>query len=250
MSHPTLIMSKVREKMRPVYKDFIARYMTKVKTDEHVTECMSSDDFKCLLTDLLVNAIEEHEIVTLTRFFAIKEKKVPMDFRENIRAMVQGEISRGLWEDIQRTRELIGHLSPDNTKFLPEEIVWKVVRGCRVPIDKAQTEQMMKVLKRNDSDEIDVDDLFFFLDVKTTTKAFLVPPVNPKVSWESFQISILLIITSFFRKINSILSLKKQDLLIGRSLSVASTSKMISKLRNSIISLIKCECVSCVSLHK
>lgn len=181
MSHAALITSKVREKMRPVYKDFIARYMTKVRTVGNMVECMSNEDFKCLLTDLLVNAIVEHEIVTLTRFYAIKNKSVPMDFRENIRQMVQGEITRGLWEDIQRSRELIGHLSPDNTSFLPEQIVWKVIRGCRVPIDKAQAAQMMKVLQRNENDEIDVEDLFYFLNVKTISKAGLCPPVNPKV---------------------------------------------------------------------
>lgn len=182
MSHAMLIMTKVREKLRPVYKDFIARYMTKVKTIRVSEECMSNEDFKCMLKDLLVDAIVEHEIVTLSRFFAIREKKFPEEFREKIRSMVQGEIVRGLWEDIQRSRELIGHLSPDNTNFLPEEVVWKVIRGCRVPIDKAQAEQMMKVLQRNENGEIDVDDLFYFLDVKTASKAFLSPPVNPKVS--------------------------------------------------------------------
>lgn len=186
MSHAVLITTKVREKMRPVYKDFIARFMTKVITIGN-TECMSNEDFKTLLTDLLVNAIVEHEIVTLTRFYAIKEKRVPMDFRENIRQMVQGEIVRGLWEDTQRTRELICHLSADNTKFLPESIVWKVIRGCRVPIDKAQAEQMLKVLQRNENDEIDVEDLFYFLDVKTISKAGLCPPVNPKVKLIEFS---------------------------------------------------------------
>lgn len=181
MSHSILIMTKVREKLRPVYKDFIARYMTKVKIIQGSKECMTNEDFKRLLTDLLVNAIVEHEIVTLSRFFAIREQKFPVEFREKVRSMVQGEIVRGLWEDIQRSRELIGHLSPDNTNFLPEDVVWKVIRGCRVPIDKTQAEQMMKVLQRNDDNEIEVDDLFYFLDVKTTSKAFLSPPVNPKV---------------------------------------------------------------------
>lgn len=183
MSNAHIILTKVREKMRPFYKDFIASYMTKVKTFPSSIEAMINEDFRNLLIDLLGGEIVEHEIVTLCRHFAIIDKKSPMEFRENIRSMIQGEIVRGLWEDIQRTREFIHHISPDNVNFLSQEKVLKVIRGCRVPIDKAQIEQMFLVLERNEKNEIKVDDLFYFLDVKSITKAYLSPPVNPKVSF-------------------------------------------------------------------
>lgn len=187
MSNAHIILSKVREKLRPMYKDFIARYMTKVKILPGSTECMSNEDFRSMLIDLLNESIVEHEIVTLCRHFAIKDKKSPYMFRENIRSMIQMEIVRGLWEDIERTREFIHHLSPNNVQHLSEEKTLKVIRGCRVPIDKMQVEQMFKVLERNEKNEISVEDLFLFLDVKSTSKAALSPPVNPKKNQFDFE---------------------------------------------------------------
>lgn len=183
MSHPTIILTKVREKLRPMYKEFISVYMMKVKVSESL-EFIYYEDFKNLLKDLLGDAIVEHEIVTLCRHFAVETKVSPRVHREEIRSIVQGEISRDLWEDLDRTKEFIQHLSPEKVDFLSEQKILTTIRGCRVPLDIAIVRQMFEVLNRNEAGEIEVRDFLNFIDLKSC-KAPPVPPVNPKVSCNS-----------------------------------------------------------------
>lgn len=184
MSHASIILTKVREKLRPIYKDFIACHMTNVKVfqkDGVSCEFMDHEDFKNLLKDLLSDAIVEHEIVTLCRHFAVETKETPRVNREMVRSIVQGEIIRELWDDMERTKEFIYHLSPENVEFLSEDKVLKIIRACRVPLDIEIVRQMFEVLNRNDIGEIEVKDFLNFINLKAC-KAPPVPPINPKVS--------------------------------------------------------------------
>lgn len=184
MSNPVIILTKVRDKLRPIYKDFIACCMTKVKVfqaDGITCEFICYDDFKTLLKDLLGEAIVEHEVVTLCRHFAVETKESPRVNREAVRSIVQGEIIRELWDDIERTKEFIYHLSPENVAFLSDERMMKVIRACRVPLDIMIVRQMFAVLNRNACGDIEVKDFLQFVDIKSC-KAPPVPPINPKVS--------------------------------------------------------------------
>lgn len=183
MSHPTIILTKVRRALEPIYKDFISCYMTKVKTvktNDEEREFLCYGDFKNLLKDLLNDAIVEQEIVTLCRYFAVGTKESPRAHRETVRSFVQGEIIRELWDDIERTKEFIYHLSPENVDYLTDQKLSTVIRGCRIPLDVAIVNQMFEVLNRNASGEIELRDFFNFIDVKTS-QAQPVPPINPKV---------------------------------------------------------------------
>lgn len=183
MSHPTIILTKVRDRLQPIYKDFVACYMTKVKTSQKMgssVEFMRYQDFKNLLKDLLADSIVEHEIVSLCRHFAVETKPSPRIHREMVRSIVQGEIIRELWDDMERTKEFIYHLSPDNVNFLTEQKMLTVIRGCRIPLDIAIVQQMFEVLNRDVCEEIEVKDFMDFIDVKNC-KAPPVPPINPKV---------------------------------------------------------------------
>lgn len=183
MSHPHIILSKVKGQLNPIYKDFIANYMTRVKTvqeGENSKEFIDYEDFKNMLRDLLGEAITEQEIVTLCRYFAIKTKKSPREYRELIKSIVQGEITRGLWNDTERLKEFIYHLSPTNVEFLSEKQMRRVIKACKIPIDDAIIVQLFEVLYRNENLEIEVQDFFNFIDL-TKCKACPVPPVNPKV---------------------------------------------------------------------
>lgn len=184
MSHAPIILTKVRDALRPIYKDFISRYMTKVITSEKsgsAIEFICYEDFKQLLKDLLKDAIVEHEIVTLCRHFAVETKESTRAHREEIRSIVQGEILRELWDDLERTKEFIYHLSPENVCFLSEDKILMIIRGCRIPLDIMIVKQMLEVLNRNESNEVEVKDFLEFVDLKKC-KAAPVPPVNPKVS--------------------------------------------------------------------
>lgn len=183
MSHAPIILTKVRDRLCPIYKDFIACYMTKVKVlqkGDSTCEFIGYEDFRNLLKDLLGEAIVEQEIVTLCRHFAVETKESPRAQRENVRSIVQGEIIRELWDDLDRTKEFIYHLSPDNVDYLSDKQMSTVIRGCRIPLDIAIIRQMFEVLNRNLSDEIEVKDFMYFVDIRSC-KAQPVPPINPKV---------------------------------------------------------------------
>lgn len=181
-------MTKVQTRLIPIYKDFIAAYMTKVKTIKHeefMREIILYEDFKEMLRNLLGNEITEHEIVTLCRHFAVETRKSPRDFRDMIRSIVQGEIFRGLWCDMERLKEFIYHLSPTNVEFLSETQMRRVIKGCKIPIDDAIIRQLFEVLNRNENSEIEVADFLSFINLKEC-KACPVPPVNPKVIFLKF----------------------------------------------------------------
>jgi Ca2+-binding EF-hand superfamily protein len=183
MSHAHLILSKVKNKLAPIYKDFIACYMTKVKAykeNEMLQEFIGYEDFKTMLHELLGDEITEQEIVTLCRHFSITTKKSPREFREMLRSIVQGEIYRELWSDIDRMKEFIYHISPNNVDYLSERDLMRVIRGCKVPLDIAIINQLFTVLNRNECNEFEVADFINFIDLKEC-KAPPVPPINAKV---------------------------------------------------------------------
>lgn len=157
--------------------------MTKVKTvkeGDNIKEFICYEDFKDMLRTLLTDSITEQEIVTLCRFFAIQTRKSPRDHREMIRSIVQGEIFRGLWSDMDRLKEFIYHLSPSNVDFLSERQLRRVIKACRIPLDDAIIRQLFDVLNRNENLDFDVDDFIGFIDL-SKCKACPLPPVNPKV---------------------------------------------------------------------
>lgn len=157
--------------------------MTKVKAvqeGESFKEFICYEDFKEMLRDLLADSITEHEIVTICRFFAIQTRKSPREHREMIRSIVQGEIYRGLWSDMDRLKEFIYHLSPNNIDYLSERQLRRVIKGCRIPLDEALIRQLFEVLNRNENMEFETQDFFDFIDL-SKYKACPVPPVNPKV---------------------------------------------------------------------
>lgn len=185
MSHPAIILTKVREALRPGYKDFIAKHMTKVKTIQKggkSVESISYEDFKNLLNELLCEAIVEHEIVTLCRHFGIDTKESPRSRRDTVRSIVQTEIFKGLWDDVERTVEFIYHLSPENTTFLSERKMMTTIRACRIPLDTMIVQELLEVLNRNECNEIEVCDFLSFVDIKKCV-APPVDPFNPKVNF-------------------------------------------------------------------
>jgi Ca2+-binding EF-hand superfamily protein len=188
MSHASIITSKVREKMRPMYKDFIASYMTKVQTIPNANddcEFMAYEDFKQMLKDLLGDQIVEHEILTLCRHYGIKQKKSPRAHRETMRSIVHGILTRELWDDLERLKEYLYHLSPERSDHLTEQQVLTTIRACRIPLDAAIIRQLFDVLNRNECNEIEIQDFINFLNMKCI-KTSPVPPVNPKVNQFKF----------------------------------------------------------------
>uniref|UniRef100_A0A336MSJ8 EF-hand domain-containing family member C2 n=1 Tax=Culicoides sonorensis TaxID=179676 RepID=A0A336MSJ8_CULSO len=163
----TLIMEKIRENMRPIYKDFIAKYLNRVHTEEIAGKNVSLicyEDFKEMILDLLGSNIVEHEIVTLCRHFSAEtEVQVPFD-KEVIRSAVHAELARSLWNDRSRIREHIYHIAPHHNGFLPQKTMISVIRACKLPFDIALIEKLISVLNKDAEGNIDIDDFEHFLD--------------------------------------------------------------------------------------
>lgn len=68
-----LIMDKIRDKLRPVYKDFICKYLRPcIDNTGRPEECknlISIYQLEAALRELLKNDITKHEIITVARHY-------------------------------------------------------------------------------------------------------------------------------------------------------------------------------------
>lgn len=94
--------------------------------------------------DLLGNNIDEHEIITMARYFsAIPKDKMICD-REEVRSILHTEFKRNLWNGMDRLREHIYHLDPLNRGFMSENKLRSTILSNRIPI---KPELLTKVFK-------------------------------------------------------------------------------------------------------
>lgn len=152
MANISSIMSKIKEAIEPIYKDFIEKYLAEI----HITE-QNSDTIKlCYYTtslalrELLGNRITEHEIVTFLRYFNAdksEEPKISAQYnRSTIQSMVQMAISNHLWDDIQGLKDYIYEKDPENHNgFIQPAKLLSIIKGCRVPIKGILIDDMFAV---------------------------------------------------------------------------------------------------------
>lgn len=99
--------------------------------------------------NLLGANITEHEIVTVARYFSAENTENPpatICNRDIIRSTVHWELSRNLWDDIERLEEHIYHLVSDVFGFISENTLYKSIRACRLPLKPSLIENMFSVL--------------------------------------------------------------------------------------------------------
>ena len=87
----------------------------------------------------------EQEIVTLCRYFAVTSKESPSTYRDLVRSIIQEFIQRELWDDMDRMKEFLYHLSPEKQDYLTEKQLLTTIRGCRIPLDITIVEQLFSV---------------------------------------------------------------------------------------------------------
>ncbi len=141
-------MSKIREALRPKYKNFIAKYLHKVcesKIDGKTISMICFETMRDALSDLLASNITEHEIVTVARYFSAEAAPSNVCNRDIIRSTVHWELSRNLWDDIERLEEHLYHLMGDIFGFISENILFKAIRACRLPLKPSLIQNMFSV---------------------------------------------------------------------------------------------------------
>lgn len=152
-----VIIDKVREKLRPIYKDFVAQNLPRE---------LPVIDFNTLREKLCVimgDDWTEHEMITLARSFSAV-CRTERHSRSYIRQIVLTELKRLLWDDLDRMKEHFRAWDPEKTGFLPRKEVYTLIRACKLPLGIEVIEHMLNVLAKNEKCEIDGQDLFHFLD--------------------------------------------------------------------------------------
>lgn len=152
MANISSIMSKIKESIQPIYKDFIGKLLGRTTSTQNDSEpemiklCYYTTSNA--LRELLGNRITEHEIVTFLRYFnADKSLKHSQTCdRSTIQSMVQTAIAKTLWDDIQGIKERIYEQDPANHNgFMRREKLCSIMKGCRVPIKGILIDDMFSV---------------------------------------------------------------------------------------------------------
>lgn len=166
------IMNKIRKALENNYKNFIAKAVENI---ENEPKCITYETFKKYIIELLGKDITDHEIITLCRFYsAAKDVPTSCD-RDTVRAAIQSEIKRNLWNDFDGLQEHLSHINPCQQAFLSEEKLRCLIKGCRLPFPDALIDDLFLVLNRNNSAEFEVCDFMSFVDTNCGTSADLVP---------------------------------------------------------------------------
>ncbi|CAH1175792.1 unnamed protein product [Phaedon cochleariae] len=176
-----LIMDKVREKLTPIYKDFVAENIP------HETPVISYERLRSKLCKIMGTDFTEHEMVTISRAFSAVCYKERYD-RDKIRALALTELKRYLWDDLDRLKEYLLQRDGDRSGKLSRKECYTVLKGCRLPFDNQLIERILQVVKNDGQCNLYYDDLIQFLDRKVCPMPD-VPPVNIKndLWWGSEQ---------------------------------------------------------------
>ncbi|GLV41435.1 EF-hand domain containing 1.1 [Carabus blaptoides fortunei] len=152
-----IIMDKVREKLTPIYKDFVAEHLPKE------LPVISYEILRNKLCKIMGENWTEHEMITLARHFSAV-CKTERHTRSFVRQVVLTELKRFLWDDMIRFKEAFRARDITKSGYLSRKEVYSLVRGCKLPLDVYIIENMLNVLAKNEECEIEGQDLFNFLD--------------------------------------------------------------------------------------
>ncbi|XP_024947143.1 EF-hand domain-containing family member C2 isoform X2 [Cephus cinctus] len=182
-SNIKLIMEKLRKALKPIYKDFIRDYSpAPMEGDMQIWEYKKLREALC---KYLGDNITEQEMITIARHYSSHEKK---DFysREYVRRLVHTELTRFLWDDLDRLTEAIHHWDRSRSGYLPRSELYTILRGCRIPIDIELLNSMLDHLHKNNEGLIDCCDLLRFMNTKIDPVTPVLP-VNVKTAlwWAS-----------------------------------------------------------------
>ncbi|XP_006618660.1 EF-hand domain-containing family member C2-like [Apis dorsata] len=167
-----LILEKIREALKPVYKEFIQLYTTKKLNDED--QILPYEKLREILLQYLKDDITEHEIITIARHYSSHEKK-EFHTREFIRQLIHTEVIRTLWNDLDRLEEDLHNCDRGRTGFLSRDRIYITLRGCKVPIDVELLNSMLDHIHTNENGKLDYNDMLRFMNVKVDP----LPPALP-----------------------------------------------------------------------
>ncbi|XP_037955499.1 EF-hand domain-containing family member C2-like [Teleopsis dalmanni] len=171
------IMEKVREAIRPNYKDFVGKCLPATAEGAKEMKFINYETVKRALSDSLGNGITNHEVITLCRYFGVEKEQILSCDREYVRSAAHLEIKRNLWNAIDELKEHLYHLNPGQKPFVSEMKIRSTLKGCRLPFGPELIDNILKVLSRNSCGDIEVCDFINFLDMGCG-RVCDIPPMN------------------------------------------------------------------------
>ncbi|KAF5287565.1 hypothetical protein FQA39_LY15894 [Lamprigera yunnana] len=178
-SNIQLIMDKVRNVLRPIYKDFVAE---NVPTDMAI---ISYEKLREKLCRIMGNDFTEQEMITISRAYSANCVKDRFK-REVIRAITLTELKRYLWDDHKRTKEYFLKFDPERVGILTRKEVYTLLKACKLPLDIILINRILNVIKTDKDGNIVYEDLLKFLDSDVCPMGDVIP-INIKydLCWTS-----------------------------------------------------------------
>ncbi|KAJ8965173.1 hypothetical protein NQ314_004316 [Rhamnusium bicolor] len=133
-----LIMEKVRETLRPMYKDFVAENIP------FETSVISYERLRNKLCEIMGDDFTEHEMITISRAFSATCYNERFD-RDKIRALALTELKRFLWDDLERLKEYFLQRDVARSGKLTKKECYTILKACRVPFDIQLIERILEV---------------------------------------------------------------------------------------------------------
>ncbi|XP_055609941.1 EF-hand domain-containing family member C2-like [Uranotaenia lowii] len=167
LSNVSRIVQKIRSALEPIYKKYVAKNMGKVvhkKIDDRSVATVTYEDVRDMLKELLGDQIVEQEIVTICRFFSAESKKADLCDRELVRSAIHGELTRQLWDNIERTKEHIYHLDPCNNGYTSAKNIITTIKACRIPLDNALIDALLQIVHYNECGDVEIKDFLCILN--------------------------------------------------------------------------------------
>ncbi|KAH1014075.1 hypothetical protein HUJ04_002970 [Dendroctonus ponderosae] len=148
------IMDNVREKLKPIYKDFVAENIPKE------TSVISYSKLREKLCRIMGQDFTEHEMITIARGFSA--------------TIALTELKRFLWDDLERLREYFLQTDHSKSGKLSKKECYTVLKGARLPFDNELLEKILEVIKKDDDCNLNYEEILQFLD-----RSICAPPDEP-----------------------------------------------------------------------
>nr|CAD7258386.1 unnamed protein product [Timema shepardi] len=174
-SNIRLILLKLREVLRPMYKQFVCDYLrTQPRWDQGL---ISYSNMKEVLRRILCDNITDQEILTLGRHY---NARAPSDkhTRAMLRSIVHTELTRYLFKDLDRLQENLRHKDPERKGYLPRGAIYSLCRAS-LPVDRDLLNAVLDTIDKNEACEYNYNDLLSFLDSKVCPAPAALP-INTK----------------------------------------------------------------------
>ncbi|XP_060830644.1 EF-hand domain-containing family member C2-like isoform X1 [Bombus pascuorum] len=172
-----LIVEKLRQTLKPVYKEFLQLCAPAQSIDGDL-RVLPYEKLREILGKYMEGKITEHEIITVARHYSSHEKK-EFHTREYIRQLMHTELLRTLWNDLDRLEEDLHHWDRGRTGFLPRDTLYTTLRAARIPVDVELLNSMLDHIRKNEEEQLDYNDVLKFINVKVDPPP-PAPPINVK----------------------------------------------------------------------